>query len=166
MSKKLKRKEKKLQKLEKARAFNQKFQRADLIKETISPQSGNFLPVSVALNEKFNERFVSGQNFILIFDQYIDKCCQLAQLDRSQARTLIRKFQQITSMSPSELPATNLVRDNIAKSNDGDYSSIYDGLTPDIEVKETELGRGRIFFHLVDRYFCILAIQSKHPNLH
>lgn len=122
------------------------------------------LDYKVALNPKIKDMAENPEHFILIFSDYNHNECQITNLRRDQAKSVIEKFSQITENSPNSLLESNLIRDDVE--NLGEYQKLYSNLSsPDAKLKEIEIaGDGRIFCYIVGRYFCIVAIQAIHKN--
>ncbi len=162
MAKKLKDPNKHKARKEKARAFNSQFSK--LPSGVADMPQGTILSDEVATNPLIEELVDDGKHYILVFDKYESKECELSKLSTPQAKSLIKKFQQITKCNPKLLPQSGIVRDNI--NNSGSYKGLFRNLNPDIELKETSLADyGRMFFYIVNRYFCVVAIQSAHKNI-
>lgn len=160
MGKKSKSVNKKLKK-DRAREFNAQYEPLSSNKSLTKIDSTALIPADAAINPLIQEKLDDSDHFILIFDDYNDNECQLKDLDRSLARSLIRKFRTITACNPEKLPSSNLIKSNIHR--DGNYKSLYSKLSSDIELHETELSdKGRLFFHIVRRFFCIVAIKARH----
>lgn len=135
----------KKRKKDKAREFNAQYETLSSNKSLTEIDSTAFIPADAAINPLIKEKLDDSDHFILIFDDYNDNECQLKDLDRSLARSLIRKFKTITACNPEKLPSSNLIKSNIHR--DGQYNSLYSNLSPDIELQETELSdKGRVFF--------------------
>jgi len=152
---------------EKARAFNAQFAKpllasADSI--TGLPGASLLIDSRVAINPSIIEKLDDTTRLQIIFDDYNNDECELSQINPSQAKSLVKKLQEVTDCSLAKIPTSGLIRDNV--SNTGKYKGLYSKLSsPDIELKEGSLaGPGRIFFHIVERFFCVVAIKAKHIN--
>lgn len=153
--KKQKKAEKKKLKLEKARAWN-----LEALEKSTQIDGSTKLPPSVATNPEIKE-FDTNNPFVLNFGDYQLSACEIDQLDRTKANKLIGKFQEATSLTPRTLSASNFVRDDVI--NAGDYSSLYRGLSQDIQLKEAYLaGPGRLIFYFLNNTIYVRAILSTH----
>jgi hypothetical protein len=105
------------------------------------------------------------ENFLFSFVHYKPNLCGLAKLDSVSAKQLIRKLKVINDTKINQLASSRIIRDNIV--NADDYGKLYDGLSPDVEIKEVEFSySGRIFAYFVDRYVCVVAIDPEHIDNH
>ena len=118
-------------------------------------------PPSVAVNAEIEEET---KKFVLRFDFLDWETCNFEQFDQTKARTLIKKFQYITSLQVNQLSSSGIVRDSVKDTKE--YRSLFEHLSPDIDLKETELSEGgRIFFFIVEESFYIVSIETKHRNI-
>lgn len=107
---------------------------------------------------------VEAQKFILNFDYLKLDICVFG-FDSTKARALIRLFQRITVCQVNALISSGIVRDNI--SNTPPYESLFGGLSPEVEMKETELpDGGRVFFFITGNKFKIVSIETQHRDPH
>ena len=107
----------------------------------------------------------NGGKFILCFDYLNWDVCVFDHFDSTKGRALVRKLQMVAQCESSALPGLHLVRDNI--SNNPPYTSLFNGLSPDVEMKETELpDSGRIFFFITGCKFNIVSIETNHRNIY
>lgn len=107
----------------------------------------------------------SSRKCVLCFDYLKWNVCVFEHFDSTKARALVRLFQDIKTCEAHDLPASHLIRDNV--SNSPTYRTLFNGLSPDIQMKETELpGAGRVFFFITEEIkFNIVSIESIHRNL-
>jgi len=97
--------------------------------------------------------------FLISFERYNTKECQLDGMDNKMARKTLQVIRDIgvnikdESDFSKHLPKLAV----IPIANNGDYRKLYKGLTdmPDVEVKEAKIDRdkGRLFFFLVGKIF-------------
>ena len=105
------------------------------------------------------------KEFVLRFTYLKENICCYEQIDETKTKALFRKLKQITELTSKTLPASNLIRDSIL--NKPPYTSLFTGLPPDADVKETELpNAGRIFFWLLQEKFFVISIETKHRDIY
>jgi hypothetical protein len=103
------------------------------------------------------------ENFLFSFVHYKIGQCGLKNLNDQSSKQLIKKLKNINETKVCDLPKSRLIRDDVK--NSGDYTNLYHGLSPDVEIKEVEFSdRGRIFVYFVERYVCVVAINPNHIN--
>ncbi len=102
------------------------------------------------------------ERIVLNFDHLDFKKCDFNGID---IKALIKKLKHLTSLSLREFPGSKVERDTILKK--GPYKFLFRRLPPDVEkLKETEFsGKGRIFYFLLGKNFCIVAICSQHIKI-
>lgn len=131
------------------------------------PIDSSLIPASVAISPLFNElrEYLTSENYKLIFASYNYDQCELHRLtNTSKSRALIQLFNRITKTNKSNMPTSGIIRNNVR--NSGQYCSLFKTIPPDTELKEADFaGEGRVFFYLVQNYFCIVAIQVQHKNI-
>ena len=127
----------------------------------------NLIPYSIAQDEDIQES--DDKRLILSFEFFNEDESNFKSINEAKASAIIEKFKQITETTLEKV--RSLIRDEIKRNNCSvNYKSFFNKLSPDIE-KIYELGfsgnDGRIFF-LWDEsaYFYIIAILTKHINLH
>lgn len=105
------------------------------------------------------------ENFLISFVHYKSSECGMGKLVDGSARQLVKVLKKLNSTKRKDLPNSRLIRDSV--NNSGDYSKLYNGLSPDVEIKEIDFSdTGRIFAYFVRRYVCIVAINPVHKNTH
>lgn len=148
-----KNKERRRRKLEKAREF------AKSIKGASEIQESSLLNPEVATDPSIEEP--ADKSFALLFDNYNFSECELDILDRVKAKSLIKKFQNITKTNRRTLPTSGIVRDNVEYS--GEYKKLFKNLPPDIELKESGLsGTARLIFYMIEEKFYIVSVLVNH----
>ncbi len=104
------------------------------------------------------------QRFILCFDYLKFDIC-VFDFDAAKARALIRLFHRISTCQANTLVSPGIVRGNVI--NVPPYASLFNGLSPEVEMKETELPEGgRVFFFVTGIKFNIVSIESRHRDAH
>lgn len=100
----------------------------------------------------------------LSFDYLNDKECLFDQFDSTKGRKIIDIFKQVTSCPVNKFPSLKLSRDSVGRIEP--YTSLFSQLSDDVErLMETELGDGRIFFFIIDPFFHVVSIETKHRNI-
>ncbi|TRZ78474.1 hypothetical protein D4R87_00600 [bacterium] len=104
------------------------------------------------------------ENFLFSFAHYKIGQCGLKDLYGKDSKQLIEKLRRINETTIRELPSSKLIHDNVKKG--GNYKSLFDGLSPDVEIREIRFSdSGRIFAYFVERYVCIVAIKPNHIKI-
>lgn len=104
------------------------------------------------------------QKLLLCFDYLNWKTCLFTQFDDTKARALMAIFEKVSKCEVNKFPELRLVRDSIKPTSP--YESLFVGLSPDVDMKETDLpGDSRIFFFLENVRFNIVSIETKHRNI-
>lgn len=121
------------------------------------------IPVTVA-NVANEETTGELSTFIVSFDHLEIDECVFNQFDSVKTGALVRLLKRVNDCEVNRLGAERIVRDNISCT--GAYVSLFNNLSPDIEMKETELpGNGRVFFFITRNRFNIVSIESIHRNI-
>lgn len=104
------------------------------------------------------------QRLLLCFDYLNWKTCLFTQFDDTKAKALIAMFEKVSKCEVSKFPELRLVRDSITSTPN--YKSLFDGLSPDVDMKEADLpGNGRVFFFLESIKFNVVSVETKHRNI-
>lgn len=127
----------------------------------------SLIPPLVAVNPSFDElrEHLNSENYKLIFATYNFNECQLHRLaNTGKSKALIQFFNKVTKTNKSNFLTSGIIRDNIY--NNKPYCSFFKTIPPDTDLKEGAFGgEGRIFFYLIQNFFCIVAIQTQHKNI-
>lgn len=124
--------------------------------------SGSLSP-KVALNQNILEE--GDQKYQITFRDLNIDACDFCALDRTKTCAFLKKFKDIADQEPRHASRDRVFRDNIH--NSGEYARLFQGLTPDVTLKEIEFANeGRIFCFTVQHHLSVVAIWTKHANLH
>ena len=105
------------------------------------------------------------ENFLFSFVHYKQSQCGLKDLEAASSKQLIKKLRIINETTLRGLASSKIIRNNV--NNSGQYTKLYTGLSPDVEIKEIDFSdSGRIFAYFVERFVCIIAINPNHINTH
>lgn len=107
---------------------------------------------------------VENKKFVICFDYLNWKTCVFDQFDATKGKKLIEIFKKVTDCETSKFPELRLVRDSVGRK--GVYELLFSCLSEDVsELKETELGEGRVFFFIIEAKFYVVSIETKHRNV-
>lgn len=103
--------------------------------------------------------------YIISFARYNEDLCEISVLGKNKGNKALAILKEIGTkvFSRADFQRRNIKTDSIAKV--GDYKKLYNGLSPDIEVRELFLqGTGRIFYFDIEpaRMLYIVAIRENH----
>jgi hypothetical protein len=108
---------------------------------------------------------IETQKFIISFEHLNLKECEFEQFDSTKGKKVFQIFETVSRCEVKDFPAMKLIRDSIDKSS-GVYFSLFSKLTDDVtKLHETECCGGRIFFFIIEPYFYIVSIETKHRNI-
>ncbi len=121
---------------------------------TISPT----VAISDSLKDYENKRVVFS------FEIYNSSQCEIAKIDKVEAKKLTRELKKISSTSTKHFRHQNV--SGIACKpvyNSGNYSVLFTNIPEDIELLEVDYsGTGRIFGYIVTNIFNVVAIGRDH----
>lgn len=122
----------------------------------------SYLATNAAIDDWQEHRSI--ENFRLIFASYNSNQCEIHLLNReNRVKPLIEMFKKITTLNPSNIGSSGIVRDNVK--NDGHYKPLFKTVPGDVELKEVSFaGTGRLYFYLFKNYFCVVSVQANHRN--
>jgi hypothetical protein len=136
------------------------------------PENGE-IPSSVATAPTLPDTlsYLDGRNYQLIFERYNHEECEIPQLDKTTAKALINKLNEITRVNNSSISSTHLLRHKVINQND--YSSLFSKLEDDVELYEVKYANtGRIMCYFINEhphedetksnYCCIIAVLIRH----
>lgn len=103
--------------------------------------------------------------YVISFSKYNDKLCEIEHLGKNKGNKALSILKEIGTkvFSRSDFQKHNIKSDGIACS--GEYKKLYNGLAPDIEVRELFLqGTGRIFYFDIEteQKIYLVAIRENH----
>ena len=112
-----------------------------------------------------SQREPETQLFRISFKYYNDSECQISLLEKNNARRMLSDMRIIGK-------CTNIrsLRDNNIGIepvyNSGAYRSLFNHLSPDIEMKEHIIqATARVFYFIVDSSFNVVAIKNSHTRI-
>lgn len=103
--------------------------------------------------------------YVISFARYKNKLCEIDGLGKNKGNKALSILKEIGTKvhSRADFQRHNIRTDGIA--NTGEYKKLYNGLAPDVEVRELFLqGTGRIFYFDIEpeRMLYIVAIRENH----
>ena len=103
--------------------------------------------------------------YVISFAKYNEKLCEISELSKNKGKKALFVLKEIGTkvFSRADFQQHNIKTDGIA--NSGEYKKLYNGLGPDIEVRELFLqDTGRIFYFDIEpeRILYIVAIRENH----
>lgn len=103
--------------------------------------------------------------YVISFSKYNDKLCEIECLGKNKGNKALSILKEIGTkvFSRSDFQKHNIKSDSIGCG--GEYKKLYNGLAPDIEVRELFLqGTGRIFYFDIEpeQKLYIVAIRENH----
>ena len=133
----------------------------DSVAKTI-PQAG--LPQSVAELPAESEA-PEVTPYVISFAKYKNKLCEIEVLGKNKGNKALSILKEIGTKvsSRADFQKNNIKTDGIA--NNGEYKLLYNGLGPDVEVRELFLqSTGRIFYFDIEpeKVLYVVAIRENH----
>lgn len=103
--------------------------------------------------------------YVISFAKYKNKLCEIEILGKNKGNKALSILKEIGTKvsSRADFQKNNIKTDGIV--NNGEYKLLYNGLGPDIEVRELSLqSTGRIFYFDIepDKVLYIVAIRENH----
>lgn len=103
--------------------------------------------------------------YVISFARYNNKLCEISALGKNKGNKALAILKEIGTkvFSRSDFDKNNIRTDGIV--NSGEYTKLYSGLGPDIEVRELFLqSTGRIFYFDIEpkRTLYVVAIRENH----
>lgn len=103
--------------------------------------------------------------YVISFARYKNKLCEIDDLGKNKSKRALSILKDIGTKvcSRADFQRYNIKNKGIA--NSSEYRKLYNGLAPDVEVRELFLqGTGRIFYFDIEpeRMLYILAIKENH----
>lgn len=112
-----------------------------------------------------NQHDPETQLFRILFKNYNDSECQISVLEKNNARRMLGDLRVIGKCTSIR----NLRENNIGIEpvhNTGAYKSLFNHLSPDIEMKEHIIqATARIFYFVDGNSFNVVAIKNTHTPL-
>ena len=97
----------------------------------------------------------------LSFEFYKEKLCEIDLLEKNGAKRALHNIKTIGLSNRKSLGQNGI--DSFPIENSGEYSSLYNKLPPDADLKEHKIqGTARIFYFTVNRLFHIVCIKNSH----
>ena len=111
-----------------------------------------------------SDKVPEAENFILCFKYLNWNECVFDQFDPTKGRAFVRLLKNISDCEVKDAVSSGIIRDNV--DNTAPYTSLFTNLSPDTEMKESELPDGaRIFFFIVGKKFNIVSVETRHRNI-
>lgn len=107
---------------------------------------------------------IGSRNFTIGYEYYNQSLCEVTLLDKSPLRKIIdnhKKFGRCSTIR--DLLATGITLNPITNSNH--YTKFFQGLDPDIELKEFDTGKNERAFLFIDTYKNIIQMVA-YTNAH
>lgn len=103
--------------------------------------------------------------YVISFAKYNNRLCEISALGKNKGNKALSILKEIGTkvFSRADFQKNNIRTNGIA--DNGEYKKLYNGLRPDIEVKELFLqSTGRIFYFDIepDRVLYLVAIRENH----
>ncbi len=104
-------------------------------------------------NEKVSFSFIS----------YEENKCELKEFEKRDAKEFTQTLKKASDLSSKELLGSNKGVKCTVVQNAGSYSSLFDNLPKDVELREIHYSNtGRVFGHMVENLFFITTVKKKH----
>jgi len=117
------------------------------------------LPESVAINP--SQADDEALPYLISYEMYNDSECEIKDLLKNIARTALLDLRKIGNSTKKKLGENGI--DYLPVSNSGAYTSLYNKLPPDVEIKEHKIsGDSRLFYTTSGRRFYIICIKNSH----
>lgn len=121
------------------------------------------IPSSVT--EIYDQRDPETQLYRISFKYYNDDECQISILEKNNARRMLLDLRLVGKCTSLR----NLHDNNIGVipiSNSGAYKSLFNRLSPDVEIKEHIIqATARMFYFVESSIFNIVAVRNSHIPL-
>lgn len=100
--------------------------------------------------------------FLISFKHYRDDLCQIENLVKNGARRALKNIRSIGKCyDRASLHEQNI--DILPVGKPGAYATLYNGLSPDIEILEHKIqSTARLFYFIAGNHFFIRAITNTH----
>ncbi len=105
------------------------------------------------------------QKFTIGHGHYNEDECKVRDLTTAQLKKIIENFKRFSKVaSTDELYGVGIEVKSVHKRND--YVRFYSGLEEDVELKEFDIGQGRVFFFIDTRHRVleVVAYVNSHPE--
>lgn len=138
---------------------------ADIPKAVTEPIDDNTeLPQKVAELPQETEP-PEANPYVISFSKYNNKLCEIEHLGKNKGNKALSILKEIGTkvFAKSDFQKHNIKTDGIG--NSGEYKKLYNGIGPDIEIRELFLqGTGRIFYFDIEpeQKMYIVAIRENH----
>lgn len=148
---------------EKARRLHQ---RKIGIPDNVTTFNSTFeIPPRVAVNPDISDEGLEPIKYQITFRNLDIDVCDFSILTQTTIRALLKKLKDIADKEPKHATRDRLFRDDI--NNTGEYTPLFRNLTSDVTLKEIKFcEEGRIFCYNVRHHLNVVAVWSKHANLH
>lgn len=111
-----------------------------------------------------NDKAVESRRFIICFDYFNWKTCQLEQFNPAKGRKLLEILEQVAKCEINKFPTLKLTRDSVT--NVSPYQSLFAKVSPEVtRIDETEFCEGRLFFFITEPHFNLVSVETKHRNI-
>lgn len=121
----------------------------------------NNIPLSASVNDKMTDAVQDTVHFS--FASYRLNLCEIDQLPEATARKALRQLKNIGMGDARNLNSSNVKPRKVSRTSKGDYSKLFEGLTPDVSIMEFDISSGgRCFYYRVQNRFFIRAFRENH----
>ena len=128
-------------------------------------KSHTFALIEEDVKQRDNTRNITENSFYRIsFEKYIKKDCEVKDLVISCAKKTILWFRDIGLTSEKE-ELNKINKSDKAIIKVGNYRYLFNGLEPDVEIKEHSIGDAQRVFYYIDNYkksVNIILIKNSH----
>ncbi len=120
------------------------------------------IPITAPISESIEE--YDNYKIVLSFIPYKQNCCELAKLQRPEAKKLTSELKKITKTLKKHFRHQDVSGIACKPIEDGgNYSPLFVGLGKDIELLEIDYTKaGRVFGYITKNIFNVVAIKTKH----
>lgn len=103
--------------------------------------------------------------YLISFAKYNNKLCEILNLGKNKGNKALSILKEIGTkvFSRVDFQKNNIITEGI--DNSGEYKKLYNGLGPDVEIRELHLqSTGRIFYFDIEpeRILHVVAIRENH----
>jgi hypothetical protein len=118
------------------------------------------IPAEVAEQKEKEEKELSP--YFISFYHYNDKLCEIEALKKNNPKKALFDLIKIgQSLDDNDFKKKGI--DKLPIANVGDYKKLYNKLPPGAELYENKIqGESRMFYFIVDRICCIVALTASH----
>lgn len=103
--------------------------------------------------------------YVISFSKYNERACEISLLNSNKAKKAVQTLKDIGTKIRSQADYQRNSIDRIPVRYSGGYKKLFNGLAPDIELKELKLQQdARIFYFDLEpeRTFYVVAITENH----